>query len=293
MDLKHLLKEKRPNLSKTSINAYASTLSSLHKQLFGEEIDPKNFDNTEKIIKFLKDVEPSKRKSKLASLVVISDKPEYRNLMLEDIKEYNKEQSKQVKSKAQEESWVDTEHVTNKLKELEDRWKQIIKKNRYSITQREFQEMQDYVILALLSGIHIPPRRLKDYIDFRIRESPTEEKYNYKKGGKLIFNSYKTAKTYGQQIVKIPQKLTNILNKWTDLNPTIYLLIDKLGRPLSNVKLNQRINKIFGKKVSCNALRHSYLSHKYKDRIDSEKELKDDFEKMGSSILQEKVYIKE
>jgi hypothetical protein len=293
-DLKEILKEKRPNLSKTSLNTYASTLTNLHKKVFKDTpFDIENFNKTQEIINYLKDIPPNRRKSILASLVVISDKKEYRDLMLEDIKEYNKETAKQKKTLNQEESWVSQEDVDKKHKELEAKWKLLYKKYlNKNLTQKEIQEMQDYVMLSLLGGIYIPPRRLKDYVDFRIGPIDDESKYNTKNRNKLIFNSYKTAKTYGQQIVKIPPKLNEIMNKWTDINPTHYLFIDTKDKPLTNVKMNQRLNKMFGKKVSANQLRHTYLSHKYADRIQSNEQLAKDFEDMGSSMLQEKVYIK-
>jgi hypothetical protein len=292
-DLKEILKEKRPNLSKTSLNTYTSTLTNLHKKVFKDTpFNIEDFNKTQEILNFLKDIPPNKRKSILASLVVISDKKEYRDIMLEDIKEYNKETAKQKKTANQEESWVSQEDVDKKHKELEGKWKLLLKKG--ILTQKEIQEMQDFVILSLLGGIYIPPRRLKDYVDFRLRPIGTEEPttINTRSKNKLIFNSYKTAKTYGQQIVKMPPKLSDILNKWTNTNPTFYLLIDTKGNPLTNVKMNQRLNKIFGKKVSANSLRHSYLSYKYADRLEDNEALANDFEKMGSSMHQEKVYIK-
>lgn len=293
-DLKDLLKEKRPNLSQSSLITYTSTLNSLHKKLFGSVIDPKNFNNTDVILHFLKDIPPNKRKSILASLVVVCENPEYRNLMLEDIKVYNKETAKQRKTINQEASWIDQPDINIKYKEMEGIFKVLLKKNRDNITSKEFQTMQDFVMLSLLGGIYIPPRRLKDFIDFRIRPIVTEDpnKVNTRTRNKLIFNSYKTSKTYGQQTVQIPPKLRFILDKWNDYNPTFYLFIDTKGRPLTNVKMNQRLNKIFSKKVSVNQLRHSYLSHKYQDRIENNAELAKDFEDMGSSMHQEKVYIK-
>jgi len=294
-DLKEILKEKRPNLSKTSLNTYASTLTNLHKKVFTDTpFDIENFNKTQDILNYLKDIPPNKRKSILASLVVISDKKEYRDIMLDDIKEYNKETAKQKKTLNQEESWVSQEDVDKKHKEMEGKWKLLLKKERYKLTQKEIQEMQDFVMLSLLGGIYIPPRRLKDYVDFRLRPIGTEEPttVNTRSKNKLIFNSYKTAKTYGQQIVKMPPKLSDILNKWTNTNPTFYLFIDTKGKPLTNVKMNQRLNKIFGKKVSVNQLRHTYLSHKYADRLQANEQLAKDFEDMGSSMHQEKVYIK-
>jgi len=44
--------------------------------------------------------------------------------------------------------------------------------------------------------------------------------------------------------------------------------------------------------VGVNGLRHSYMSEKYADTIEIEKDIADDLEKMGSSTSQKKVYIK-
>jgi hypothetical protein len=76
------------------------------------------------------------------------------------------------------------------------------------------------------------------------------------------------------------------------VNPTEYLFFDSGGNKLSNVKLTQRLNKIFGKKASVNQLRHTYLSDKYQDTIKLNKEMADDMKAMGSSRAQEMVYIK-
>ena len=109
----------------------------------------------------------------------------------------------------------------------------------------------------------------------------------------FIFNSYKTAKTYGRQMVAIPKELKTLMNKWIKVNPTNYLLFDSNKNRLSNVKLNQRLNKLFDhKKVGVNQLRHTFLSDKYQESIETNNKMADDLAKMGSSMIQEKVYIK-
>jgi hypothetical protein len=57
--------------------------------------------------------------------------------------------------------------------------------------------------------------------------------------------------------------MKNLLKKWYDINNNEYVLIDTKGNKLNQVKLNQRLNKIFDMKISVNALRHSYLTNKY------------------------------
>jgi integrase len=156
----------------------------------------------------------------------------------------------------------------------------------------DLQEIQNYIILCVLSGRYIPPRRSKDYVDFKIANID-KEKDNYIEKKTMVFNSYKTAKTYMKQELPIPIELMKILNKWIKVNPLDYLFFDSNWHKLSNVKLNQRLNKIFGKKASVNQMRHTYLSNKYKDTIQLNKDMAEDMKNMGSSMAQQQIYIKE
>ena len=293
--IKKLVIDKRPNLAKQSINTYGSILKNLYKNVFNEDVDEdenvdiKNFDNTKKILEHLKGLEPNKRKTILSALVIITDNKDYRNLMLDDIKKYNEETDKQEKTEAQSDAWVNKSDVEQIYNEYKKEATRILKKEKKS--NEELQTIQNYIILCLLGGIYIPPRRSQDYVNFKIKNIDSDSD-NYLEKNKLVFNSYKTAKTYGKQEVVIPKALQSILNKWIKINPTEYLLFDSKLNKLSNVKLNQRINKIFGKKVGVNGMRHLFLSDKYQDLIEKNKNLAIDLANMGSSRSQEKVYIK-
>ena len=287
--LKELIVEKKPNISKSSITTYNSILKNLHIKVFGDNIDVSNFNKTDKILKFLEGVEPSKRKTILSALVVITDNKKYRDLMLKDIEDYKSNESTQKKNEKQSESWVNTETIDDLIDKLGTNANLILKKK--TLTPTDLQEIQQFIILCVLSGKFIPPRRSKDYVDFKIKDIDTEkDNYLYKK--KMIFNSYKTAKTYQRQELDVPPPLMKILNKWIKINPTEYLFFDTNFKKLSNVKLTQRLNKIFSKKASVNQMRHTYLSDKYQKTIELNKEMEEDMEKMGTSKAQEKVYIK-
>ena len=143
-----------------------------------------------------------------------------------------------------------------------------------------------------MSGTFIPPRRSLDYCNFKIKNIDKDTD-NYLDKNELAFNSYKTAKYYGLQKVEINKELKTILTKWIKCNPTDYLLFDINNNKLNSVKLNQRLNKIFGKPSSVNALRHSYLTSKYGDTIKTNSALANDMSEMGSSLAQAKIYIKE
>lgn len=289
MDIKEYIRSKRPSLSESSVITYASVLRSLYTKVFhSKDVDVTKFKEVDKVLDFLKDVPANKRKSILSALVIITDEPKYREQMLSDVKEYDAGIKTQVKTEEQKESWVTTDEVKRVFDTLEKHAKLLYKKG--SCTTADMQQIQNYIIVALLGGLFIPPRRSLDYCDFKITDiDPT---LNYFDKKYMVFNSYKTAKYYGQQTVECPPALYKILKKWISMNPYPYLLIDTNGAKLTPVKMNQRLNKIFGSHKSVNALRHCYLTDKYSDTIKTNDALAKDMTAMGSSQNQAQNYIK-
>jgi len=292
MEIEKLIIEKRPKLSKSSIKTYKSILTNLYKNVFEtDNIDINKFEDVDKIIKYLKEMlEPNQRKTVLSALFVITNDKKYRDFMIDDIDKYNEEENKQEIKEDKKDSWTTTNDISKLYSELEQNALFLMKKK--NLTTSDLQQIQNFIILCLLGGIFIPPRRSKDYTEFKIKNID-KEKDNYRNKNEFVFNTYKTAKFYGRQKLPIPSLLGKIITKWVKINPTDYLLFDSTLGKLTNVKLNQRLNKIFGdKKIGVNSLRHSYLSDKYQDTIKRNEDLEEDMKAMGSSKLQEKVYIK-
>jgi hypothetical protein len=130
--------------------------------------------------------------------------------------------------------------------------------------------------------VFIPPRRLMDYTNFKMREI-NKETDNYMDKNTFVFNAYKTAKVYGKQTVVIPVQLRNILNKWNKLTNNDNLLFNKAGNALSNVNLNQRLKSILGNNSSVNSIRHSVLSEMFQPDIEMQNKMKEVATKMGTS----------
>jgi hypothetical protein len=291
-DLKEYIKDKRPTLSASSITTYNSILRNLYKKVFGAgEIETKKFEETDKILAHLKEVPPNKRKTILSALVIITDDKKYRDLMLEDIKEYNHDIGKQEKSESQKENWVAGGDIKTLWDNLKRNTDLLYKKSH--LTPADLQQIQSFIIVSLLGGVFVPPRRSKDLVDWRIK-NVDKSKDNFLDKSSIHYNSYKTAKCYGEQVVQIPTALKNIITKWIKVNPTDYLLFDTNMNPLTSVKLNQRLNKLFdGKKVGVNALRHTYLTDKYADTMEQKKKIDKDMTEMGSSANMLTTYVKE
>lgn len=291
MNIKEELQTLRPNLSQGSLKTYTSILKNLHKKVFeNKEIEKEDFDESSRILDYLKDVPPNKRKTILSALVVLTGKDEYRNVMSDDVNAYNEEIQKQEKSETQQNNWITTDEIKAVFDVVENDAKILFKKKNK--TDADMVQIQDYIILSLLGGVFIPPRRSLDYCAMKIKNINRDED-NYIDKNKFVFNRYKTAKTYGKQELAIPQQLKNILNRWIAINDGDYLLRDKNGNPMNSIKLNQYMNRIFGgKKIATNMMRHSYLTDKYKETSENTKRLENDMVDLGSSMNVAHVYIK-
>jgi hypothetical protein len=292
MPLKEHIKKCRPTLSESSIKTYNSILKSLYLKIFGEgEIDFDNFEKSDKILEYLKPLEANKRKTIMSALVVIcKDSKPYRSQMLDDIKVTSVNTAKQEKTPEQEEHWISQDALQAKFSELGQDAAHIYKKK--SLSMSDLQKIQDFIILSLFHLI--PPRRALDYTEFKIKNvDKTKDNWFDERVNDFVFTKYKTAKFYGEQRLPIGKDLKLIIKKWIKSNPSEYLLFDVNGSKLSTVKLNQRLNKIFGSDKGCsiNALRHSYLSEKYQDSIKMKEDMAADMEAMGSSVSQSSVYI--
>jgi len=290
MNISDELKRIRPTLSAGSLKTYTSLLNSVHRNVFKDkQISKSDFDDCTKILEYLKDLKPNQRKTILSALVVISDKPKYRTEMLQDIKSYSHEISKQEKSPAQQANWVDQNELNEVFANAKSTATALYKKSKLNMS--DIQDIQNYIILCLMSGVYIPPRRNTDYTEMKIKNI-NKDTDNYLDKNSLVFNTYKTAKFYGEQRIEIPKELKSILTKWIKINDSDYLLFDINGSKLTSVKLTQRLNKIFGKHAGANLLRHLFLTEKFGDTIKKNNEIAESMEEMGSSASQLKVYVK-
>ena len=286
VSISDLIKQKRPNLNEKSIKTYTSILKTISKDLGMKDL--KDFKKTKEILEYLKDIPGSVRKTRLSALLVITGDDKFKEQMLKDINNYNKDKKNGNKNEKETEAWMTKEEIKKIFDNLKKRASINYKKG--DLKMKELQEIQDFVMLSLF--ILIPPRRALDFTEMKIKNIDTE-KDNYIKNKTMVFNIYKTSKIKGQDKIEIPKELKLILNKWLRVNPTEYLLFDSKGNKLSSVKVNQRFNKIMNKpNFSVNMFRKVFLTDKYKDTVQKMKKLEEDLEDMGSSTKQIQHYVK-
>ena len=298
MGLEDFIRKLRPNISDSSVKTYCSVLRAFYKRMYPNDthFDTDKFlKDKEHILKTLNETPMNKRKTLTSAIVVLTDRePEYRNLMMNDIKATEAETDKQELTDKQRENWVTKQDVENKMKYYFNQFALLSKKDTH--TPKELQAMQNFIILALYSGKYIPPRRSQDYACAKSGGDIDEENDNYinMKDKKFIFNKFKTKSSHGREELEIPKELYVYISKWLNANKTGHFLIDSKNKPLSAVTLNQRINTIFdGKKVGTSQLRKTYLTSQFAEMIPLKRKIEKTMKEMGSSADVATSYIKD
>lgn len=310
-DLTKQMKEKK-QLSDSSIQAYLRNL----RKLNGDEV-LKNFN-------FLKDIEIIQRRLEgykentkrnylisIVSVLSLSTKPmikklhdKYYDLMMKKNEQINKDVNPNDLTETQEKNWMSWKQVKEKFDALEKDVDSFYKNKLLS--EQQYNTLLAYTILSLY--IHQAPRRNKDYqIMVLVNEFKPEldKNNNYLDLSKkeFIFNSYKTSSKYGTQRVAISDDLWKSLLKYFNHHPnltinkkgitvkdTSYFLVYPNKQPLDKVNSITRIlNKIFEKAIGSSMLRHIFLTDKYGETLDKQKE---DAKNMAHSEGQQKDYIK-
>jgi len=284
MSIEEILRKNKPDVKESSIKTYSNIVGKICKRL-DLEFSPTVFiDNKSKVMNYLKDVPISTQRSVISAIIAIHEDEEYQILLNQANADYNAEKSTGEATQKEKDNWVSQDEIKDKLIELKGLVKSTLSK-KTPLTAKDYQVLQNYVILSLAGGQYIPPRRLADFTNLKINNINPETDNYIKDHNILILNVYKTSGTYGEQEIGLPKKLVNIIENFLDNTNHInreYLLFDNYYQPLTSVKLNQRLNSIFGgKKISTNNFRHSYLTEKFGNNY---QDMKDTANMMGTSV---------
>ncbi len=120
MSIEEILRKNRPNITDSSIKTYGTSLKGVYKKAFPDdgEVEIEKFNNVETFLSVLKNTPPSRRKSILAALVVLTNNDQYRQLMRSDSEIYEREINENKKSEKQQRNWVTQKEVKDKLTQM-------------------------------------------------------------------------------------------------------------------------------------------------------------------------------
>lgn len=308
-DLETKLKSK--GLTPSSINLYLKNLKRLNDDM---EIKNLNFLNkVEDIEAKLKDYKENTKRNYIISIVsalsVLKDEKKYSKLYklwttkMNSLVDEIKKKPSDVKSDKQKENWMNWDEVKEVYSKLEEEVNKFI--NNKQINDAQYNKLLEYMILSLF--VLQPPRRNADYQKMNIVKEysnvlPKDENYLIYDTNEFYFNNYKTKGTYNQQIIKFDDKLKDVIVKYLKFHPLIKgkklaklsnftFLVYNDGKPLDKVNsITNILNKVFDKKIGASMLRNIYLTNKY---ADVKEEQKEDATKMGNSVNEQtKTYIK-
>ena len=256
------LKKNRPNLSTSSLKTYSSVLRNLQKNMDGNDDGLDWFSRKDQdILDYLKDKTPQTKKTTLSALFVLTKKQSYKDIMMDVMKSVNETNKEQKMNEKQKENWIS-------VKEIQDIYDAFLVKIKSMLSNKSILNesiMMEFLLVSFLGGVSgLSPRRSQDFTELKIRNYDTK-KDNFFKAGKFYFNVYKTAKTYGLQVIDVPKDLNIILKKWIKINTNDYMLYSTNGNKLTSPQITRILNKVFGKNISSSLLRHIYLTNVYKD----------------------------
>ena len=273
------------NISASSKKLYTHNLKKLNQD---QEIKNLNFlKNKENILEQLESKKPNTKRTYLISIVSAVKNSENKQIKkLYDyyypiLEQLNKDLIDNTKKTDKEvDNWISEEE----LKEVIENCDAIIEeiKTKRKIDDKQYDKLLDCLILSLYTKI--APRRSLDYIEMVVSKPEENQTTNYYYQGKFYFNRFKTQKTYQQQIIDVPPSLDQILKLYLKFKKgeSNKLLINVKGVGLkTSTDMTNRLNKIFGSKVSSSMLRKQFLTNKYGSIIN---DLEKDTENMGTSV---------
>jgi hypothetical protein len=307
MNLPSLLKGLKPSLSMNSCHTYGSLLKHLWSDMgliedySRDVIDAYASDIIKHIEKTCED-KPKKAKQ-LYSALLVFESPDlfsplvcferFRNLIHQHNQNDMSQEEKQVLTKKQEEAYMKWSDIIKHRQNLrETLWHLWTKPEK---TTDELYRCQDYVIACLYTMT--APRRLLDYVNMS-KYPPIGLRDNgiIRRDNKMyfVFGHYKTAATYGQQIIEIPGELATVLEEWIPMCPTPSLLFYRdLSQSMNVRMLQKKLARIFEKPgFGVNILRHAFITDNVLHDTPFVAELKETATQMGHSVSQALLYKK-
>ena len=256
------------NVSASSKKLYLHNLKKLNAN---QEITSLAFLNdTDGILSQLEGKKPNTRKSYLIAIVKAlkdTENPKLYNVYYPYLVKLNQStQDNTLKTESETTNWITQEMVD----EINEKYGSLITEigNKRKITDDQQEKLLEYLVFSLYTKTI--PRRGLDYTKMKVLNPIDADKdFNYYHKGKFYFNNYKTAGTYGQQVIDVPAELNSIIKLWLKYKPkeTDFLLV-KNNKPFASTNYIQTIlSKVFEKNVGVSLLRKFYATSKHSQAV--------------------------
>ena len=279
-DFTNLYKQFSPNASKSTIQTFETALKRIEK-IYKKSIENLNLDfinNPDDIIKKFADTQYSKNTmystiNMINKLIIMIDAPltlkkKWGDVVKKLTQERDNAQLDNAKTRNESDNWIEYKELLDKVeKEIDTVFEM------ENIKTNDFRNLLIFCLYCLM-----PPARIGNYLDCKVIRDNAENlpsSHNYiiiknmdnNPSFYFVFNKFKTAKSLGTQMFKVENtKLTALLFRYFKYHNKDgeYFLMSRgkeLTQPnLTNIlkKVSQELTK---KNLSCNMLRHIYITH--------------------------------
>lgn len=279
-DFTNLYKEFSPNASKSTIQTFETALKRIEK-IYQKSIENLNLDfinNPDDIIKKFSDTEYSKNTmystiNMINKLIIMIDAPlalkkKWGDIVKKLTQERDNAQLDNAKTRNESDNWIEYKELLDKVeKEIDTVFEM------ENIKSNDFRNLLIFCLYCLM-----PPARIGNYLDCKVirddaNNLPSTHNYIIIKNMDnnptfyFVFNKFKTAKSLGTQMFKVENiKLTALLHRYFKYHNKDgeYFLMSR-GKELTQPNLTNILKKVSydltEKNLSCNMLRHIYITH--------------------------------
>ena len=279
-DFTNLYKEFSPNASKSTIQTFETALKRIEK-IYQKSIENLNLDfinNPDDIIKKFADTEYSKNTmystiNMINKLIIMIDAPlalkkKWGDIVKKLTQERDNAQLDNAKTRNESDNWIEYKELLEKVeKEIDTVFEM------ENIKSNDFRNLLIFCLYCLM-----PPARIGNYLDCKVirddaNNLPSTHNYIIIKNMDnnptfyFVFNKFKTAKSLGTQMFKVENiKLTALLHRYFKYHNKDgeYFLMSR-GKELTQPNLTNILKKVSydltEKNLSCNMLRHIYITH--------------------------------
>ena len=279
-DFTQLYKEFSPNASKSTIQTFETALKRIEK-IYQKSIENLNLEfinNPADIIKKFSDTEYSKNTmystiNMINKLIIMIDAPlalkkKWGDMVKKLTHERDNAQLDNAKTRNESDNWIDFNDLLEKVvKEID------LVFDKENIKSNDFRNLLIFCLYCLM-----PPARIGNYLDCKVIRGSAENlpaTHNYiiikdmdsNPSFYFVFNKFKTVKSLGSQMFKVENpKLTALLYRYFKYHNKDgeYFLMSR-GKELTQPNLTNILKKVSqeltDKNLSCNMLRHIYISH--------------------------------
>ena len=287
MDIEKEIREYNPKITDSSLATYTRQLKILKDKCDGDDEFEFLIEKDPEEVLDCVSKNPNTRKTYLVSIItmlkilnapdeLIDIYKDEQDQAIEEVKDFYKSGEK---SEKQKENWLEQEDL-DKIVDLEkEEYFETANKNRGVLRPLKYLDMQNYILLKLYSKY---PLR-NDLANTKLIYKSQWNKLGAKKqstgnflvinpkSAMLVLNKYKTAKTYGQKKIELPEDITELLNHFIKFRAKAgwnseYLIQNKKQEPMSGNGITKSFLRLFSKydkKISTSMLRHIILTGKF------------------------------